>query len=43
MTLPGSRIGSGVIERLFNWIGSEPGPQFPHDKLKSNDFYLNER
>jgi len=35
---PGTLIGSGLIARLFNWIGSELGPQFLHDKLKSDNF-----
>ena len=33
--VPGIRIGSGVIWRLFSWTGSEPGPQFLQDKLKA--------
>jgi hypothetical protein len=43
MNLPGTLIGSGVIERLFSCIGSELGPQFFHDKLKSDTFYFKKR
>ncbi len=43
MNLPGILIGSGLIARLFNWIESELGPQFPHDKLKRDDFYYEKK
>jgi len=43
MNLPGTLIGSGLIARLFNWIESELGPQFPHDKLKRDDFYYEKK
>ncbi len=43
MILPGTWIGSGLIVKLFNWIGSVLGPQFLHDNLKPDDFYSNKK
>ena len=42
-SLPGTWIGSGFTERVFNWMGSVAGPQFLHDKPSSDDFYFEKK